>query len=82
MKILEKGFSYKQRCEKCNALLLIEEEDIKRGSYTDYSGFTESYEVFYCPICKRENDIDYHCKLSYPNYEIGDGGLQRILELK
>ena len=58
MKILKKGHAYKQRCNKCNSLLLIDAADIETGTYTDYGGFKETYKIFCCAVCGSCNDID------------------------
>ena len=81
MRILEKGYSYKQRCCECNALLLVEKSDIKIGTYTDYDGSKEQYEIFYCPVCGSSNNVKRSCKISYPNHEISKDELEKVLKL-
>lgn len=65
MKVLEEGYVYKQRCNECNALLLIEYDDIETISYRDYDGCTESYDGFYCPVCHKFNRVNKTKKIVY-----------------
>ena len=66
MKILEKGpgWSIQQRCTGkgnggggCNSLLLVERDDIYVTASSDYSGETDYYYTFKCPVCGVETDI-------------------------
>lgn len=66
MKVLEKGpgWSMKQVCTGkgngdggCNSQLLVEKEDIYLTSHTDYTGDTDYYFTFRCPVCGIETDI-------------------------
>ena len=69
MEILERGYSYKQRCTKCNTLLLVDYCDITSGTYKDYVGDTEYYEGFYCPVCKTFNSVNRNNKIVYHDDE-------------
>ena len=66
MKVLEKGkgWNIEVRCTGngnggggCNALLLVEEDDIYMTSNTDMVGDTDYYYTITCPECKVKTDI-------------------------
>ncbi len=66
MKVLERGpgWGIKLRCTGsgnggggCESLLLVEENDIYVTANTDYTGDTDYYYTFRCPICQHETDI-------------------------
>lgn len=66
MKVLEKGpgWSIKVRCTGsgngdggCESLLQVSENDIYVTSNTDYTGDTDYYYTFRCPVCNVETDI-------------------------
>lgn len=68
MKVLEKGephkWSLETRCTGkgnnipgCNALLLIEEEDLFNTYNSWMDGSSETYTTFRCPECKVLTDI-------------------------
>jgi hypothetical protein len=55
---IEKACTGSGRNCGCNAILLIEEDDLFFTYSSHYDGGTETYITFRCPECGEETDID------------------------
>jgi len=68
------GFGWKQNTTPCGALLELSNGDLLKRIHTDYSGESETYYGFVCPVCGCFTEVN---ESKYPSYILSNAKLYK-----